>query len=75
MSFGVRAVAKTRQPRSRSARAEASPMPDEQPVIKIVRWVMACVRPLLTRGRSRQRLDNGRSFGRQMPALAIVIEL
>jgi hypothetical protein len=35
MSCGFRAVANTRQPRAFISRAEARPMPDEQPVMRI----------------------------------------
>ena len=38
MSSGLRAVANTRQPRAFISRADASPMPDEQPVMRIERW-------------------------------------
>ena len=37
MSSGLRAVANTRQPRAFISRAEASPMPEEQPVMRIER--------------------------------------
>ena len=37
MSSGFRAVAKTRQPRAFKVRAEQSPMPEEQPVMRTLR--------------------------------------
>ncbi len=41
MSSGLRAVAKTRQPRAFISRAEASPMPDEQPVMRTLRSLIS----------------------------------
>ena len=38
MSSGLRAVANTRQPRAFISRADARPMPEEQPVMRIERW-------------------------------------
>jgi hypothetical protein len=40
MSSGFRAVANTRQPRAFKTRAEAKPIPDEQPVMSTERIVM-----------------------------------
>ena len=37
MSSGFRAVANTRQPRAFISRAEASPIPEEQPVMRTLR--------------------------------------
>ena len=58
-SSGCRQVARTRQPRRRSVRAASRPMPEEQPVIRIARWVIG--RGLAGgRGRRKARADRNR---------------
>jgi hypothetical protein len=41
MSSGFRAVANTRQPRAFISRADAKPMPEEQPVMRMVRSLIS----------------------------------
>jgi hypothetical protein len=41
MSWGLRAVVNTRQPRDFISRADASPMPDEHPVMRTDRSLIS----------------------------------